>query len=220
MDAPPPSKGPVIPGGRTVKPASFPQHPPTTLNSHTSDVSRPADDPDAPQPGGPAIPGGPHNVFPGGTEPDPLATPTDAAITSVAGTTSRGLLDDDVSSSDDNMHEDSNSSSVQGTCQSTAQRDRSLRVPSQHNLVTPSKSKRLRFNGRTSTQSTMTSRTSSETSVLSCQLALLAALTAEMESSVNTFQKEQWKARFLQVNQVMQMVQWEANDLYGLADDN
>lgn len=85
--------------------------------------------------------------------------------------------------------------------------------------MTPSKSKRLRFTRRTSTHSTTTSQTGSETSVLSCQLALLAALTAEMESSVNTLKKEQWKARICQINQVMKMVQWEANGLYGLGDD-
>lgn len=106
-----------------------------TSTSRTSETPRSLSDlagvkDDGPPTGGPPIAGGPQNAIPVGTGSVPLATPTDSAIPSMAETSPRGLLNDDASSSDDNVHGHSTSSSPQGTCQFTAQSAHSLYVPS------------------------------------------------------------------------------------------
>lgn len=120
-DVAPPTTGPRIAGGSIAAPLSF-LHESAILTSRTSEISRSVNDPpsvddDGAPPTAPPPPaGGPHKVVPSGTNFDPLATPTDTTVPAMAETTSRGLLDDDASSSEDNIHEHSASSSMQGTC--------------------------------------------------------------------------------------------------------
>lgn len=55
------------------------------------------------------------------------------------------------------------------------------------------------------------SQASTDNTILSYQLALLAALATEMQNSVGSFDKDQWKARIGQISQVVQMAQYEAS---------